>query len=165
MGLLGATMGQGSANLDESLRQLRNSGRKIVTAVLNHDIETILMYDRPDLRSEDRLSLRDTKSDLYCFLFDRSCNAAGHPSVYDILSSAKQPDIEVQMLRVGGSEPYGLILFFDATRITRAKLQSASYLCQQSGQMVSWMFKLEGKGWVSAHGPFDAETDTLCSPR
>jgi hypothetical protein len=71
------------------------------------------------------------------------------------------------VLRSKGQRPSGLVLFFDATKIPNAKLRAASFLCelQRSDQIVSWMFNLDENGsWVSAHPPFDLETDGLCSP-
>jgi hypothetical protein len=166
-GVVSVTLGQRSPTLDESVRQLRESGRTITAAVLKHDIETLLAYDRPDLRDGDRLSLQDTTNELYCAIFDRTCETTGHASVYDILSGAKRLGIEVQVLRSKGQPPSGLVLFFDATQIPKTKLRSASFLCQlqRRHQIVSWMFNLdENAGWVSAHPPFDLETDGLCSP-
>jgi len=136
-----------------------------VAAVLKHDIETLLVHDRPDLRDGDRVSLQDTKDELYCEVFDRTCHPLGRASVYDILSGAKRLEIEVQVLRAKGFPPYGLMLFFDGTKILKAKLRSASYLCQleRRDQIVSWTFALDEKGgWISAHPPFDLETDGLC---
>lgn len=166
-GAFGWMISQRSAALDGSVSQLRDMGSKIATAVLKHDIETLLTYDRPDLRLEDRLELQDTKSNLYCFLFDRRCDANGRPSVDDILSSARRLDVEVQVLRGEGRPLYGLLLFFDATKVRKTRLRSASFQCQLSrrDQIVSWLFRLDDGAWVSAHPPFDFETDTLCSPQ
>jgi hypothetical protein len=164
-GALGSTAAQRPASLGESAKQLRQIGTKLAMAVLKHDTETLLAYDRPDLRGEDRLRLQDKKSDLSCFLFDRTCHANGRPSIHDILSGSKRLEIEVQVLRAKGSPPHGWLLFFDATKISRSRLQSASYLCQHSTEIASWLFKLEDNGWVSANPIFDSETDTFCSPR
>jgi hypothetical protein len=167
MGTVSVTIGQRSPTLNESVRQLRESGRNITAAVLKHDTETLLAYDRPDLRDGDRLSLQDASNELYCAIFDRTCNTTGRASVYDILSGAKRLGIEVQVQRSKGQPPSGLVLFFDATTIPKTKLSSASFLCQlqRSDQIVSWTFNLDENGvWVSAHPRFDLETDGLCSP-
>jgi hypothetical protein len=164
-GMVSWTVGQRSSTLDESVQQLKDAGRRIATAVLKHDVETLLAYDRPDLRADDRSKLQDSKSDLYCQIFDRTCDPTGRASVYDILSGANRLDIEVQVLRARGQPLHGLILFFDATKVPKAKLRSPSFLCELSrhDQIVSWMFKLDEKGqWVSAHPPFDIATDSLC---
>ena len=134
-------------------------------AVLSHDTETLLRYDRPDLRDEDRLSLQDKKSDLYCLLFDRTCNDDGRPSIHDLLSAPKRLGIEAQLLPAKGRPSHGWLLFFDPTKTTKRQLQSDSYLCQHSKEIASWLFKLQGNRWVSAHPMFDSETDTMCSPR
>lgn len=155
---------QGSKTQDPAVSQLRDFGKRLASAVLNHDIDAILEADRADLRADDRLALRDAKSDLYCFLFDTSC-ATVNASVYDILSRARRLDIDVRVFRERGKPLYGWLLFFDATKIQKSKLRSASFLCQHVGEIASWMFvEMDGQ-WISAHPPFDAETDTLCSPQ
>jgi hypothetical protein len=154
--------GQATAE-NNSVKQLRDLGKRLAAAVLSHDVETILAYDRPDLRAEDRLAFQDSKSDTYCFIFDSSCTTI--PSVYEILSRARRLDIEVQVLRGKSNSRYGWLLFFDGTKIRRSQLRSPSFLCQHSREIASWMFKRENNEWLSAHPPFDGETDTLCSPR
>ena len=104
---------------DAAAGQLRDIGVAVAKAVLNHDIDTILMYDRPDLRDGDRSALQDKKSDLYCFLFDNSCNIEGRPSVRDILSKADHLAIEVQLLKAPNAAPHGLLLFFDPTAVDK----------------------------------------------
>lgn len=153
-----------SVQVDNSVGQLRDLGKRLATAVLNHEIETILTHDRPDSRAEDRLLLQDSRSDLYCFLFDSRCTRA-RASVYKILSSARRLDIEVRLLSAKGQPLHGWLLFFDGTKISKSQLRSPSFLCQHVGQIASWLFKRENGQWVSANPPFDAETDTLCSQR
>src|SRR5437660_582812 len=58
---------------DAVLDDLRLIGTKVAKAVLDRDISTLLQYDRPDLRANDEIWLKDKKSDLYCFVFDTSC--------------------------------------------------------------------------------------------
>jgi hypothetical protein len=150
-GLASVGIGQRSPTLGASVRQLRETGRRIAAAVLKHDIEILLANDRPDLRDGDRLSLQNTKDELYCAIFDRTCDPTGRASVSDILSGAKRLEIDVQLFRARGKRPYGLMLFFDATKVPRAKLRSASSLCQlaQRDQIVSWTFELTENGdWV-----------------
>ncbi len=159
------TIDQRSSTADEALGQLREIGRKIASAVLSYDTEALLAYDRSDLRAEDRESLRDTSNALYCFLFDHRCNANSRPSIYDTLSRSKRLEIDVQLIRGTGSPPHGWLLFFDASKISRANLRSAAFLCRHSDQVASWLFKFEDGEWVSANPIFDSETDTLCSPR
>jgi hypothetical protein len=149
-----------------SVDQLRSIGSIVAKAVIDREIETILRYDRPELEKADRSALEDRKSDLYCFLFDRSCNVDARPSVRDVLANARNLAIEVQLLPSPNAPTHAWLLFFDTAVVDRRKLQSASYQCELSGrhQLVSWLFKHERDGWISAHPPFDAETDTFCSP-
>jgi hypothetical protein len=149
-----------------SVEDLRHIGTAVAKAVSDRDIETILRYDRPDLQKADRSALEDRKSDLHCFLFDRSCGTDDRPSVRDILAEAESLGIEVQLLDAPNAATHGLLLFFDAAVVDKRKLEAESYQCELSRrhQLVSWSFKREQNGWVSAHPPFDAETDTLCSP-
>lgn len=160
----GWTVNQGPKTAEESVPQLREIGRRIATAVLNRDLETLLTYDRADLRAEDRVSLQDPKSYLSCFLFDRTCREYRRPSTYDILSSARRLDIEVWVLRGGKLPPSGWLLFFDASRLSKSQLRSVSFRCRHTSQIASWMFKCEDGAWASDHPMFDFETDTLCSP-
>jgi hypothetical protein len=161
IGVVGLTIGQHSVTRDESDRQLRDVGKRVAAAVLNHDIETLLTYDSPDFRASDRVELQNNETQLSCFIFNGRCND-GHPSVYDILSRAKR--LEVQVSRSKTDPRYSVLLFFDGTRIAKSRLRSPSYLCHHLDQLNSWLFRLENGAWVSAHSPFDAETDTLCSP-
>ena len=158
--------GQSTQKGDKALRELRSIGKRVADAVLARDIERILRYDRPDMVASDRMFLKDTKSDLYCALFDTSCITWGKRSVYDILRSAERLAIRVRDLGKGKDRiRYGLVLFFDAATIDEQRLASAEFLCQKSGkEIVSWTFKRVSGKWESAHPPFDAETDTLCSP-
>src|SRR5258708_6897213 len=70
-------------------RDLHQIGARVAKAVLDKDIQTLLAYDRPDLRDEDGVALKNPKSDLYCYIFDSSCMARSEVSwlsVYDKLS-------------------------------------------------------------------------------
>ncbi len=151
---------------DKALRDLHTIGKRVAQAVLARDIERVLRYDRPDLVAADRMLLRDTKSNLYCALFDTSCITWGKRSVYDVLRAAKRLTIRVRDLGKSKSGVrYSLILFFDAAAIDEKNLASPEFLCEKSGtEIVSWTFKYVKGRWQSAHPPFDAETDTLCFP-
>jgi hypothetical protein len=146
------------------MKQLRALGKTLASAVLSHDVETILAHDRPDLRTEDRTAFKNRKSDLYCFLFDSTCTTA-KASVHSILTSARRLDVDAQMLGNMNGIQYAWLLFFDGATIRRTDLRSQAFLCEHVGQIASWMFTLDKGQWVSAHSPFDAETDALCSPR
>src|SRR5712671_6098043 len=56
-------------------RDLHKIGEAIAKAVLDKNIETLLTFDRADLRSQDEESLKNTKSNLYCYIFDSVCIA------------------------------------------------------------------------------------------
>src|ERR1700731_314707 len=79
-------------------RNLYLMGEKISKAVLDKDIPALLSYDRADLRSQDAVSLKNSKSDLYCYMFDSDCITWGDGtwrSVYDKLSTAHPLKIKV----------------------------------------------------------------------
>src|SRR5258708_27775201 len=91
-------------------RDLHKVGETVAKAVLDKNIQTLLSYDRADLRSADEVSLKNTKSDLYCYIFDSECITWGSGnwrSVYDKLSQAHQLEIRVN---VSGS-PYDRQLY------------------------------------------------------
>ena len=55
-----------------SVQQLRDIGATVAKAVLGRDLETILRYDRPDLRLVDRAALNDPGATFSVFyLIDR----------------------------------------------------------------------------------------------
>jgi hypothetical protein len=157
---------RGSQAQDHQVDQLRGIGLRVSKAVVERDVETILSYDRPDLREADRLMLQ-RKADLYCYLFDSTCTLPNRLSVRDVLVNAKALRIEVQILDASNVPMHGLLLFFDQAVVTMQELSSPSYLCELSrrNQIASWLFKYEKGAWVSANPPFDLETDTLCSAR
>ena len=152
---------------DGSLSALRQLGVSAAKAVL----DKVLRYDRPDLRAEDEISLKDKKSDLYCFLFDSACLVAGERrsvrSVYEKLSAAHELGIKVVD---GGRSPldgnrYAIVLFYDRSTISQQSLRSRELLCKEAlNRIASWSFKLVDGKWQSTTPLFDSETDTLCSP-
>src|SRR6267378_7946132 len=62
-----------SARRNTPSRDLHKIGEAIAKAVLDKNIETLLSFDRADLRSLDEESLKNTKSNLYCYIFDSEC--------------------------------------------------------------------------------------------
>jgi hypothetical protein len=149
---------------DAALEELHNIGIKISQAVLARDIETLLTYDRPDLRVADREVLKDKTSVLYCTLFDTSCITWRHRSVYEIFRTAPQLDIKAQGLGSGTDGlPYALLLFYDRSKVSERMLRSPQFLCAQWGKrVVLWTFKRVDGRWESATPPFDAETGGPC---
>jgi hypothetical protein len=133
-------------------RDLQQLGEKIAKAVLDKDIPTLLGYDRADMRSEDEVALKNTKSDLYCFLFDSDCITWGNGewrSVYDKLSQARQLGIKINTARSPyDHQLYGSLLFYDRSSVSEKDLRSSDFLCkQQSTQLASWNFRLEAGKW------------------
>jgi len=138
-------------------------GEKISKAVLNKDIATLLAYDRADLRSADEVSLKNTKSDLYCYIFDSECITWGSGnwrSVYDKLSQAHQLQIKVSV----SSSPYdrqtyGNLFFYDASAVSEKDLRSRDFLCKEGpANITSWKFRLEKGKWKPVTPLFDSET-------
>ncbi len=153
---------------DAALGALRQLGFTAAKAVLDKDVSTLLLYDRSDLRADDEISLRDKKSDLYCFLFDSTCLPGGKGrSVYEKLSTAHELGVKVVD---GGRSPrdgnrYALVLFYDRSTISEQSLRSRKFLCKESlNRIASWSFKFADGKWQPVTPLFDNETDTLCSP-
>jgi hypothetical protein len=148
-------------------RDLHKIGEAIAKAVLDKNIETLLTFDRADLRPQDEAALKNTKGDLYCYLFDSSCITWGNGdwrSVYEILSQAQQLEIKV---RVRSSpydrQLYGTLLFYDTSAVSEKNLRSTQFLCEEApSKIVSWMFRLESGKWKPVTPLFDAETEGLC---
>ena len=144
-------------------RSLHLIGEKISKAVLDKDIPALLAYDRADLRSADEVSLKNTKSDLYCYIFDSECITWGSGnwrSVYDKLSQARQLQIKVSV----SSSPYdrqtyGNLFFYDASTVSEKDLGSRDYLCKEGpANVTSWKFRLEKGNWKPVTPLFDSET-------
>jgi hypothetical protein len=147
-------------------RDLNLIGERVAKAVLGKDIPTLLSYDREDLRPEDEASVKNTKSDLYCFLFDSSCIKGGKwRSVYDKLSQSRPPGIHVLLAKSRyDGHLYGTLVFYDRASITDKDLGSADFLCKESPtRIASWKFKSEDGKWKPVTPMFDNETEGLCS--
>ena len=102
---------------------------------------------------------------LYCFLFETSCNFNKTPSVRDSFKAARDLQIDVELLK-SATPLHGLLLFYDGRSVDKRRLNSPLYRCELDArhELRSWLFSREKDGWVAANPPFDAETDTLCSP-
>ena len=144
-------------------RSLHLIGEKISKAVLDKDIPALLAYDRADLRSADEVRLKNTKSDLYCYIFDSECITWGSGnwrSVYDKLSQAHQLQIKVSV----SSSPYdrqtyGNLFFYDASAVSEKDLRSRDFLCKEGpANITSWKFRLEKGKWKPVTPLFDSET-------
>ena len=163
---LSAWQGQqrsGAAQGNTPSRDLRKVGEAIAKAVLDKNIQTLLTYDRTDLRAADEVSLKNPKSDLYCYIFDSDCITWGSGnwrSVYDKLSQAHQLEIKVSV----SSSPYdrqlyGSLFFYDASAVSEKDLRSPGYLCKEGpANIASWKFRLEKGKWKPVTPLFDSET-------
>jgi hypothetical protein len=166
-GFFSSVLAQHPAKPDADSERLHQVGETVARAVLAKDATTLLQYDRSDLRTEDESSLKNTKSDLYCFLFDSSCISGKGRSVFDKLSSSRE--LAIKIVDGGKSKIDGLryatLLFYDKSTISEASLHSRTYLCKEGiTRIASWTFKLADGKWVPVTPLFDSETDTLCSP-
>jgi hypothetical protein len=144
-------------------RNLYLLGEKISKAVLDKDIPALLTFDRADLRSADEVSLKNTKSDLYCYIFDSECITWGDGdwlSIYDKLSQANRLDIKVSVARSPyDRQLYGSLLFYDASAVSEKDLRSPDFLCKEGpARFASWKFRLENGKWKPVTPLFDSET-------
>jgi hypothetical protein len=149
-------------------RDLRKVGEAVAKAVLDKDIQALLTYDRADLRSADEVSLKNAKSDLYCYLFDSECITWGNGdwrSVYDKLSQARQLEIKVRLSRSRADRQlYGSLLFYDASAVSETDLRSPDFLCKEGPEkFASWRFRLENGRWKPVTPLFDSETEAFCA--
>jgi len=144
-------------------RDLHKIGEAIAKAVLDKNIETLLTFDRADLRSQDEESLKNTKSNLYCYIFDSECITWGGGnwrSVYEKLSQAHPLEIKVSVSSSRyDRQMYGSLLFYDASAVSEKDLRSAAFLCKETpASIVSWKFRLESGKWKPVTPLFDSET-------
>jgi len=158
----------GAAHRNNTSQGLRKVGEAVAKAVLDKNIQVLLAYDRADLRSADEVSLKNTKSDLYCYIFDSDCITWGDGtwrSVYDKLSQAHQLEIKVNVARSPyDRQLYGNLLFYDAAAVSDKDLSSPEFLCKEApARIASWRFRLEAGKWKPVAPLFDDETDSLCS--
>lgn len=138
---------------------LREIGMQIIGAVMTQDTETLLKFDRPDLRSEDARALADPRSWLSCFLFNEQCIQKGSRTVRRSLVAPRKLGIAVQMpQKQRTATVYAGIVFYDASggEIAEEKLCSSGFVRE------TWTFKWTTSGWVSARPMFDSETEGWC---
>ena len=147
--------------------ELHKVGEAIAKAVLDKNIGTLLGYDRVDLRAHDTESLKNNKSDLYCYIFDSECITWGDGtwrSVYEKLSQAKALQIKVNLVRSSADRQlYGSLLFYDASTISEKDLRSFEFVCKEApARVASWRFRLENGKWKAVTPLFDSETLGAC---
>ena len=148
-------------------RDLHKMGEAIAKAVLDKNIETLLSFDRADLRSQDEASLKNTKSNLYCYIFDSECITWGDGnwrSVYDKLSQAHPLEIKVSVSSSRyDRQLYGSLFFYDASAVSEKDLRSPAFLCKETpASIASWKFRLERGKWKPVTPLFDSETGAPC---
>jgi hypothetical protein len=157
----------GATQRNNPSRDLHKVGEAVAKAVLDRNIQALLAYDRADLRSEDEAALKNTKSSLYCYIFDSGCITWGSGnwrSIYDKLSLAHQLEIKVSV----SSSPYdrqlyGTLFFYDASQVPAKDLRSPDLLCKEGpANIASWKFRLENGKWRPVTPLFDSETRGPC---
>jgi hypothetical protein len=164
---LAAEQTQKKSRGSNASQNLRKVGEGIAKAVLGKNIQTLLSYDRADLRSLDEAALKNTESDLYCYIFDSDCITWGDGtwrSVYEKLSQAHQLEIKVSMSRSPyDRQLYGSLFFYDDAAISEKDLRSRDFLCKQApAKIASWKFRLENGKWKPVTPLFDSETRGPC---
>ena len=153
----------GAAHRNSPGRGLRKIGDGVAKAVLDKNIQALLTYDRADLRSVDEVSLKNPKSDLYCYIFDSDCITWGSGnwrSVYDKLSQAHQLEIKASVTSSPyDRQTYGSLFFYDASAVSEKDLRSPDFLCKEGpANIASWKFRLENGKWKPVTPLFDSET-------
>jgi hypothetical protein len=148
-------------------RDLHEIGVILAKAVLDKNIETLLAYDREDLRAPNAESLKNNKSDLYCYIFDSDCITWGDGSwrsVYEKLSQAQKLEITVKLTSSPyDRQTYGSLFFYDASSVSGKDLRSRDFLCKEGpAKIASWKFRLEHGKWKAVTPLFDSETRAGC---
>ena len=145
---------------DPETRALHDIGDKAATALVAKDTNTLLQYDHdPD----DVASLNSKSGDLYCYLFDSTCIPGGKGrAIYDIIATAHELGIDPSVADVQGRH-YGLLMFYDKTKISSTELYSPDFLCSDKArqQTASWHFILENGKWTTTT-LFDYKTERPC---
>jgi hypothetical protein len=156
-----------SAHKNTPGRDLHKIGEAIAKAVLDKNIETLLTFDRADLRSQDEVALKNAKSNLYCYIFDSECITWGDGnwrSVYDKLSQAHPLEIKVSIASSRyDRQTYGNLFFYDASAVSEKDLRSKDFLCKETpANIASWKFRLESGKWKAVTPLFDSDTGGSC---
>ena len=154
-----ATSPNSQNTIDVAQQDLQAIGTKAAKAVLANDGKALLPYLIDENRDywEEMLQNRGT-------LFDKTvCDGCKGRSVYQIVSSARQLQIEASVTRSKEGRLYGLLLFYDRSQVTEQQLQSNAYLSSDEAlrQVSSWHFELINGKW-QARTLFDEGTEGLC---
>jgi hypothetical protein len=156
------------AHSNSTSTSLHKIGEAVAKAVVDKNVDALLAYDRADLRTHDGASLKNTQSDLYCYIFDSECITWGDGSwrsVYDKLSQAHRLEIKVSIFSSRyDRQTYGNLFFYDAAAVSAKDLRSAEFLCKEApANIASWKFRLENGKWKPVTPLFDSETRGPCS--
>jgi hypothetical protein len=147
----------------DAATDLKQIGDELAKAVLSKDVSTLLNFDRKDLSYEDEIALKDQQSTLFCYIFDSKCISPKRRSVYEILSGAGRVGIKPIFSRSLRGYREGLLIFYDASKVSEQLLLSKGYLCKESGKtLATWAFKLVNGRWETETPMFDSETDGPC---
>lgn len=158
-----ATQSPNKSRDDDTTADLKQIGDEVAKAVLSKDVSSLLNFDRKDLRWGDETALQDQQSTLFCYIFDSKCISPKRRSVYEILSSAGRVGIKPILSRSLQGHREGLLVFFDASKVSNQLLLSRGYLCKESGRtLATWGFKLVHERWEAETPMFDSETDGPC---
>ncbi len=127
-----------------------------VRAIRAGDIDRLMGYARPDLRS-DHATLRSMRKELDAYVFG---------PVRNVLTAARPLEIRI---RATATDPDGTrwaeIVFFDRATVTDDAVRDARFLCKHDlKDAVAWTFKRAKGHWESLGYPFDAFTDIHCPP-
>ena len=148
---------------DVTTADLKQIGDELAKVVLSKDVSTLLNFDRKDLHWEDEIALKDQQSTLFCYIFDSKCISPRRRSVYEILSLAGRVGIKPIFARSLQGYREGLLIFYDASKVSNQQLLSKGYLCKESGRtLATWEFKLVHGRWEAVTPMFDSETDGPC---
>jgi len=157
--VIALTLSIGQRRPPQPLENLKQLGERIVRAVLEQDIATLMAYDGAGPGPVGESALDDPRSALHCYVFDSRCNRPGKPSVREMFSTWRKVGIQASS---AGSN-YAVLFFYDATVVSARGLRSQKTLCREAGRrIVSWVFRFESGRWVAANEPFDFGVDTLC---
>lgn len=146
----------------QPLDNLKQLGERIVRAVREQDVPTLMAYDWSGTGSVSESALDDPRSALHCYVFDSRCNPPRKPSVLEMFSTWRK--VAIQASSAGSN--YAVLFFYDATVVSARGLRSQKTLCREAGhRIVSWVFRFESGRWVAANDPFDFNVETLCEAK
>jgi hypothetical protein len=142
---------------DQPTRELREIGEKVVAAIKAKDTDALMLFDQ---NTDDQASLAGKNGELYCYLFDTTCNPKGR-SVFDIFTEAHQLRVDPLVTDVPLlGKRYGQLIFYDKRVVNEQQLYTPDFLCSERGlkQTVTWHFIYSDGKWNSTT-VFDYKVD------